>query len=102
MRRVCAAIAPTRPRSSRRRNASPNSIAGFPRPTGSTARVSRTISRESPAALVRWAPIADKLKKFDSEIVENSVKFAWRDIREQFNKRLDAAAVAADWTRQPA
>jgi hypothetical protein len=56
---------------------------------------------ESPRALLRWAPIADNLKKFDSEIVENSVKFAWRDIREQFNKRLDAAAVAADWTHQP-
>jgi hypothetical protein len=55
---------------------------------------------QSPAALVRWAPIADKLKKFDTEIVENSVKFAWRDVREQFNKRLDAAAVAADWARQ--
>ena len=50
----------------------------------------------SPQALVRWAPIADKLKKFDSEIVENSVKYAWRDIREQFNKRLDTAAVVAD------
>ncbi len=55
---------------------------------------------ESPRALVRWAPIAENLKKLDSEIVENSVKFAWRDIREQFNKRLDAAAVAADWARQ--
>jgi hypothetical protein len=53
----------------------------------------------SPAALVRWAPVADNLKKRDTEVVENSVKFAWRDIREQFNKRLDAAAVVADWTR---
>ena len=26
---------------------------------------------QSPASLVRWAPIADKLKKFDSEIIEN-------------------------------
>ena len=55
---------------------------------------------QSPAALVRWAPIVDKLKKLDSEIVENSVKFSWRDIREQFNNRLNAAAVAADWARQ--
>ena len=44
----------------------------------------------SPGALVRWAPIADKLKKFDAEIVENSVKFSWREIREQFRKRIDA------------
>lgn len=57
---------------------------------------------ESPRALVRWAPIADQLKKLDSEVVENSVKFAWRDVRQQFNKRLDAGAVAFDWTRQSA
>jgi hypothetical protein len=56
----------------------------------------------SPAALVRWAPIADNLKKFDDEIIENSVKFAWLDVREQFNNRLDAVAVADDWARQPA
>jgi hypothetical protein len=56
----------------------------------------------SPLALLKWAPIADNLKKFDSEIIENSVKFAWRDIRERFRKRIDAAAVAADWSRQPA
>jgi hypothetical protein len=50
----------------------------------------------SPRALFRWAPIADKLKNFDGEIVENSVKFAWRDIREQFQKRIDAAAIGAE------
>lgn len=53
----------------------------------------------SPRALFRWAPIADKLKKFDAEIIENSVKYAWRDIREQYRKRIDAAALAADWAR---
>ena len=56
----------------------------------------------SPRALVRWAPIADNLKKFDSEIIENSVKYAWRDIREQFRKRIDGGGVGADWSRQPA
>lgn len=60
------------------------------------------IFTRSPKALMKWAPIADNLKKLDREIVENSVKFAWRDIREQFQKRLDAAAVSADWSRQPA
>ncbi len=48
----------------------------------------------SPAALLRWAPIADRYKKFDAEIVENSLKFAWVDIREQFARRLDADAIA--------
>jgi hypothetical protein len=56
----------------------------------------------SPRALMRWAPIADKMKNFDSEIIENSVKYAWRDIREQFNKRLDAGAVSADRALQSA
>jgi len=51
----------------------------------------------SPSALVRWAPIEEKLKRLDREVIENSVKFGWRDIRDQFRKRLDAAAVCADW-----
>lgn len=50
----------------------------------------------SPAALLRWAPIAERYKKFDAEIVENSLKFAWVDIREQFAKRLDADAIARE------
>ena len=66
----------------------------------STPRAGWTVTR-SPRALLRWAPIEDKLKKFDGEIVENSVKFSWRDIREQFQKRIDGAAVCADWSRQP-
>ena len=52
---------------------------------------------ESPQALYRWAPIAENLKKFDREIIGNSVKFAWRDLREQFGRRLDADATCADW-----
>lgn len=50
----------------------------------------------SPAALLRWAPIAPELKAEDEEIVENSIRFAWRDIREQFQKRLDADALFKD------
>jgi hypothetical protein len=53
----------------------------------------------SPGALVRWAPIADELKRFDTEIVENSIKFAWREVREQFRNRIDGNAVCADWLR---
>lgn len=52
----------------------------------------------SPAALLRWAPIAERYKKFDAEIVENSLKFAWVDIREQFARRLDADAIAREVT----
>lgn len=50
---------------------------------------------ESPAAIVEWAPISEELKKYDVEYVENSVKFAWANIRRQFEKRLDRAALAA-------
>lgn len=52
----------------------------------------------SPAALLKWAPIADELKQFDGEIVENSIKFAWVEVRREFAKRLDANAVARDAT----
>lgn len=52
----------------------------------------------SPAALLRWAPIAQRFKDFDAEIVENSVKFAWVDIRAQLARRLDAEAIAREVT----
>lgn len=58
----------------------------------------------SKAALVRWAPIADELKNRDIEIIENSIKFAWVDIRRDFSKRLDAPAIQADiahWLAKP-
>lgn len=59
----------------------------------------------SPAALYEWAPIAMVLKRQDKEIVQNSIRFTWRDIREQFEKRLDGPALAADlvaiWRPEP-
>lgn len=50
----------------------------------------------SPAALFEWAPIAPELKRDDKEIVENSIKFTWREIRAQLDKRIDEAAIATD------
>lgn len=50
---------------------------------------------ESPAALVRYAPVIDEFRELDREIVMNSMRFKWRDIREQLRTRLDAEAVAA-------
>lgn len=52
---------------------------------------------ESPPALVKWAPIAPELKRYDVEIVENSIRYAWTEIRRSFRSRLDAAAVIEDW-----
>jgi hypothetical protein len=55
---------------------------------------------ESPKALIRWAPIADELKRYDREIVENSIRFAWNEIIDDFRRRLAAEAAAADWLRR--
>ena len=54
------------------------------------------IFTESPAALVRWSPIAPELKKYDREIVENSIRYAWREVRVRLLARLDADAVARE------
>ena len=55
--------------------------------------------KESPKALVRWAPIDDSLKKYDREIVENSIRFQWQRVRSDFRKTFDADAFLADWHR---
>jgi hypothetical protein len=52
---------------------------------------------ESPKALIRWAPIADEHKRFDREVVENSIRFAWNEVIQDLRNRLDAAGVAASW-----
>ena len=51
----------------------------------------------SPVDLIKFAPIADELKELDVDIVVNSTRFRWRDIRQQLRKRIDAAAVSKDW-----
>lgn len=52
---------------------------------------------ESAPALIHWAPIAPELKRYDREIVENSIRYAWIEIRRDFLQRLDADAVETDW-----
>lgn len=68
---------------------------------GTTPWTGRALHRDnfdqSPVALLKWAPIAPELKGEDEEIIENSIRFAWRDIREQFQKRLDADALFAEF-----
>lgn len=48
---------------------------------------------ESPAGLVRWAPVMDELKELDGEIVRNSVRFRWQEVRQEFSRQLDLAAM---------
>lgn len=60
-----------------------------------------SVFTESPKALVKWAPIADDHKRYDREIVENSMRFAWNEIVQDFRRRLDPDAVAKDWNARP-
>jgi len=50
----------------------------------------------SPDDLVRFAPVIDEFKDLDREIVTNSIKFKWRDVREQFRKRVDPEGIRQD------
>jgi hypothetical protein len=61
---------------------------------GSTADNTFTLS---PKELVRWAPIAPDLKKYDVEIVENSIRFAWVAIRQEFLRLYVHQSFISDW-----
>ena len=65
----------------------------------STAGKGETAFEKSPNDLIKWAPVADELKQLDEEIVVNSTRFRWRDVREQLRTRIDAQAIANDWVR---
>ena len=48
---------------------------------------------ESPEALVRHAPIIPELMALDEEIVRNSVRFRWQEVRRELRATLDADAI---------
>lgn len=48
---------------------------------------------QSPEALVHWAPIVDDLKQYDAEIVKNSIRFRWQEVRRALRDDLDAGAL---------
>lgn len=50
---------------------------------------------ESPAGIVRWAPVRDDLKALDEEIVRNSVRFRWQAVRRDFAAQLRLAPLVA-------
>ena len=54
--------------------------------------------RKSAEALIELAPIVDALKKYDDEIVTNSMHFKWHGVRTQLRERLDAHALLASLT----
>jgi hypothetical protein len=45
---------------------------------------------ESPDALVYWAPVVDELKQLDTEIVRNSMRFRWQEVRRDLRRDLHA------------
>jgi len=49
----------------------------------------------SPDGLVRWAPVIDDLKKLDTEIMRNSVRFRWQAVRRELAAHLSAKALLA-------
>ncbi|HUS54505.1 MAG TPA: hypothetical protein VMY41_10940 [Thermohalobaculum sp.] len=61
------------------------------------AAIGENAFTSSPMVLLESAPIADEFKAQDAEIVTNSIRFRWRDIREQLRKRIDCDAICAEW-----
>ena len=53
---------------------------------------------KSAKALITLAPIVDDLKKYDDEIVTNSMHFKWHGVRAQLRERMHAEALLASLT----
>lgn len=49
---------------------------------------------ESPSALVQYAPVVESLKRLDEEVVRNSVRYHWQEVRRELRQLLDVAAFA--------
>lgn len=64
------------------------------------AAIGENAFTESPQRLIDAAPVIDEFKKSDSEIVMNSIRFRWRDVREQFRKRADGVAICSDFRQK--
>lgn len=56
---------------------------------------------ESPRVLIESAPIVDELKQLDEEIVRNSVRFRWQQVRRELRRALDAEALMASEASKP-
>ena len=50
----------------------------------------------SPQALIDLAPVVDVLKELDDEIVQNSMRFKWREIRTELAACLNSKSVLAE------
>jgi len=52
-----------------------------------------SIFSQSPEALYYWSPIADELKIRDEEIVRNSIRFRWIEVRRSVREKLDIESI---------
>jgi hypothetical protein len=52
---------------------------------------------ESPPELIEAAPVIEQFKNWDREIVTNSIRFRWLDIRKQLRKRIAPEDIARDF-----
>ena len=52
-----------------------------------------SIFSQSPEALYYWSPIADELKIRDEEIVRNSVRFRWIEVRRSARQLLNIGSI---------
>lgn len=50
---------------------------------------------DSPPSVVKWSPVMDELKQLDKEIVLNSVRFRWQEVRRAFLQDLQARSLLA-------
>ena len=64
------------------------------------AAVGETAFWESPAALIQWAPVVEEFKELDRDIVTNSIRFRWNDVRDQARRRIDGNALCRDWRKE--
>ena len=51
---------------------------------------------ESPAAVIDAAPVSEAFREQDREIVENSVRLRWVDVRRQLHERIDRPSLSHD------
>jgi hypothetical protein len=84
----------------------PSALGDFARRSGETlwldAANGTAAFTGSERDIVRFAPVIDEFKALDGEIVSNSIRFRWRDIREQLRRRIDPGRISADWLSRSA
>lgn len=59
-----------------------------------TAHQGENAFTQSPAGLVAVAPVMKGVKMLDPQIIMNSVRFRWYDVRRQMRDRMDVEALA--------